>query len=225
MAVAQVTDCLGCRVGVVADEERIMKLRAMFGPSRKAIWRQLSEEIQGRFVEGGFLKGDKVQATHGEWTVTLDNYAVSTGKAVMVFTRMRAPYVNPAGFRFTVYRRGLFSELAKKLGMQDIEIGDADFDRAFIVKSSDEARVRELLSDANIRRLIAQQPDIQFSVKDDEGWFGPYFPEGVDELHFVVGGVIKDLERLKLLYELFAATLDRLCGMGAAYRQAPDVAV
>ena len=31
-------------------------------------------------------------------------------------------------------------------------------------------------------------------MKDSEGWFGPKFPENVDELHFQVVGVIKDIE-------------------------------
>jgi hypothetical protein len=200
-------------------------MRMMFGPNRKEIWRQLSDEMAARYVPGGFLKGDKVQATHGEWTVTLDTYAVSTGKVVIVFTRMRAPYVNPGGFRFTIYRKGIFSDLGKKLGMQDIEVGAEPFDRDFIIKGNDEARVRELLSDQKIRELIARQPEILFSVKDDEGWFGPHFPDGVDELYFQVAGVVKDIERLKLLYELFSETLDQLCRMGAAYKQTPDVAV
>jgi hypothetical protein len=200
-------------------------LRRMFGPSREKIWRQLSGEIAGRYVEGGFWKGDKVEAVHDEWTVTLDSYAVSAGKVVVVYTRMRAPYVNPGGFRFSIYRKSIFSGLGKMLGMQDIEIGDEAFDRDFVVKAGDESRVRELLSAPRIRELIAAQPDINFSVKDDEGWFGAKFPEGVDELHFVVGGVIKDIERLKLLYELFSETLDQLCRMGAAYKQTPDVAL
>ena len=200
-------------------------MRRMFGPSRKEIWRQLSDEIAARYVPGGFWKGDKVQATHDEWTVTLDTYAVSTGKVIIVFTRMRAPYVNPGGFRFTIYRKGVFSDLGKKLGMQDIEVGDEPFDRDFIIKGNDEARVRELLSDQKIRELIARQPEIFFTVKDDEGWFGPDFPDGVDELYFQVAGVVKDVERLKLLYELFSQTLDQLCRMGAAYKQTPDVAV
>ena len=62
-------------------------------------------------------------------------------------------------------------------------------------------------------------------MKDDEGWFGTSFPEGVDELHFQTVGIIKDVERLKLLYELFAETLDQLCRMGAAYKQSPDVTI
>ena len=130
---------------------------------------------------------------------------------------MRAPYVNPSGFRFTVYRRGLFSDIAKRLGMQDIEIGDAEFDRDFIIKGNDEAQVRALLASERIRRLIAAQPEMYFTVKDDEGWFGASFPKGVDELYFLVGGTITDVGRLKALYELFGETLDQLCRIGSAY--------
>ena len=198
-------------------------LRKWFGPSREEIWRQLSTEIGGRYVDGGFWKGDKVHAAHEEWTVTLDTYTVSTGKTTIVYTRMRAPYVNPNSFRFTIYRKGFFSGIGKFFGMQDIEIGDQQFDDDFIIKGTDESQVRALLSHQKLRDLIARQPDIHFSVKDDEGWFGASFPEGVDELRFEVTGVIKDVERLKLLYELFAETLDHLCRIGSAYEESPKV--
>jgi hypothetical protein len=198
-------------------------LRRWFGPSREEIWRQLSTEIGARYVAGGFWKGDKVQAVHEEWTVTLDSYAVSTGKTTVVYTRMRAPYVNPNGFRFTIYRKGFFSDIGKWFGMQDIEVGDPSFDQDFIIKGTDESQVRALLSHQKIRDLIARQREIHFSVKDDEGWFGARFTEGVDELCFAVAGVIKDVERLKLLYELFAETLDQLCRIGSAYEESPQV--
>lgn len=195
----------------------------MFGPSQKEIWRQLSEDIHATYVDGGFWKGDKVQASHGQWTVTLDTYVVSTGKVTIVYTRMRAPYVNPDGFRFRVYRRGMFSDLGKLLGMQDVEIGHPEFDRDFIIKGSDEGKLRQLFANPRIRALIEGQKGIDFSVKDDEGWFGATFPEGVDELGFVVVGVIKDVERLKHLYELFGETLDELCRMGSAYDSDPGI--
>jgi hypothetical protein len=200
-------------------------LRRWFGPNKEEIWRQLSEQIGGRFVDGGIWKADKVEAAHREWTVTLDTYAVSTGKAVVIFTRMRAPYVNPDAFRFTIYRKSIFTGMGKLLGMQDIDIGVEDFDREFVVKANDEGKVRQLLMHPEIRALIEGQKDIKFSVKDDEGWFGTKFPEGVDELSFVVAGIIKDIDRLKKLYDLFAATLDELCRMGSAYETDPGVKV
>jgi hypothetical protein len=60
-------------------------------------------------------------------------------------------------------------------------------------------------------------------VDDSEGWFGPRFPDDVDELHFQAVWVIKDVERLKALVKLFAAVLDRLCRIGWAYKQEPGV--
>ncbi|WP_074304403.1 DUF3137 domain-containing protein [Singulisphaera sp. GP187] len=195
----------------------------IFGPSKDQVWRQLSEEIGGEFVEGRFWSGNRVQAHVAPWTITLDTFTVSTGHSHITYTRMRAPYVNPEGLRFTLYRKGLFSELGKLLGMQDIEVGDPEFDEAFIVKGTDEFKVRELFADPQIQRLALAQPTIRLSVKDDEGWFGPHFPKGVDELHFQVVGVIKDLKQLKGLFDLLAVILDRLCQIGSGRKEEPGV--
>jgi hypothetical protein len=97
------------------------------------------------------------------------------------------------------------------------------FDEDFIIKGNDEAKLRELFASERLRDLIAGQPQIHFEVKDDEGWFGSKFPEGVDELVFLVVGVIKDVERLKLLFDLFAETLDQLCRIGSAYETTTGV--
>ena len=198
-------------------------LRRLFGPSKVDIWLQLSNEIGGSHVEGGFANSEKVQATHGEWTLTLDTYVELVGKAPIQFTRLRAPYVNPDGFRFTAYRKGFFSEIARWFGMQDVQIGDEAFDRDFIIKGTDETKLRMLFLNPRIRELMAGQPEIHLTVKDDEGWFGPDFPEGVDELYVNIVGVIKDEERLKLLFELFGETLDQLCRIGSAYENGPSV--
>jgi hypothetical protein len=196
----------------------------LFGPSKNEIWRQLSQETGAEYVEGGLFKGNsRVQAHVGPWTVTLDTYTVSEGHSQVVYTRMRAPYVNPDGFRFDVYRKGLFSELGKLLGVQDIEVGDEVFDEAMIVKANDPGKVQTLFADPEVRRLVLAQPKVRLEVKDSEGWFGPTFPANVDELKFQVIGVIKDKERLKALFDLFAAVLERLCRIGSAYKEPPGV--
>jgi hypothetical protein len=196
-----------------------------FGPSKEEVWRQLCHEIGAEFVEGGFWKGSKVQVQVGPWTVTLDTVTHHHQHGHTTYTRVRAPYVNPDGFRFTLSRKGVFSELGKLLGMQDIEVGDPEFDEAFIIQGNDEFRVRDLFAEAGLRSLALAQPKLRLSVKDDEGWFGARFPDGVDELHFQVVGVIRDIGRLKELFDLFAAVLDRLCRIGSAYKEDPGVAL
>jgi hypothetical protein len=200
-------------------------LRKLFGPSQEEVWRQLCSEIGADFVDGGFWRGHKVVARVDEWTVTLDTYTVSTGRSRLIYTRLRAPYVNRDGFRFTIYRKTILSGLGKLLGMQDIEVGDPFFDEQFIIKGNDEGKVRSLFNHAPLRELIEAQPAIHLTVKGDEGWFGKEFPEGVDELYFQVVGVIKDVARLKSLFELFALTLHCLCHLGSAYENDPHLSL
>jgi len=137
---------------------------------------------------------------------------------------MRAPYVNRDGFYFRIYRPSIFTGLGKLFGMQDIEIGDPLFDHEFVLQSNSEAKLREFLHPP-LRELIRAQPRVMFQVKDDEGVFRQRFPNGVDELYFVAFGVVKDVDRLKGLFDLFAATLQRLCEIGSAYEQHPGVTI
>ena len=107
--------------------------------------------------------------------------------------------------------------------MQDIEVGHEDLDRDFIIKGTEESKLRALFDNPRLRELIAAQPQIHLTVKDNEGCWGVDFPADTDELCFHVGGIIKDVGRLKLLFELFAETLDQLCSIGSAYEEAPKV--
>jgi hypothetical protein len=191
----------------------------LFGPSRDQVWQQLAREINARHEPRDWFKPGRVVAGVGPWEITLDVLQQENHD----LTRLRAPFANPAGFRFRIYRATVFSDLGKMLGMQDIVIGDAAFDQAFIIQGNDDRYVRALLMDPQLRAMIAAQPKIMLEVKDDDGWFGTSFPAGTDELKFQCLGTIKDLDRLRSLFDLFAATLTRLCEIGTATGESPRV--
>jgi hypothetical protein len=195
----------------------------LFGPSKKEIWKQLAEEIQANYVDMGIWKGDRVEAQVDNWIVVLDTYTVSTGKSSITYTRMRAPFVNLDNFYFKIYRSGFFSGLGKMLGMEDIEVGYEEFDTDFIIKGNSKEKLRQLFSNVSIRSLIQEQTQISLEIKDDEGFFKNHFADGVDELYFQVTGVIKDIDRLKVLYELFEEVLKELSRMGSASIETPGV--
>lgn len=199
-------------------------LEQIFGPNRETIWRQLSEQIDAQYVAGNLWQGDRVEAKVGNWAVTLDIHTVSTGKSVIQYTRLRSPYRSRDGFRFRIYRKGFFSEWGKQwFGLQDVSVGDPLFDETFIIQGNSETRLRELFADEKIRALFHAQPNVNLHVADDEGWFGKHFPEGVDELYFEVAEVIKDIPRLRGLFDLFAELLQRLCEIGSAYDHDPEL--
>ena len=196
-------------------------LRQLFGPSRAEIWRQFSEQIHAEFVSGGLLANDRVVAAVDSWTVTLDTVSEAVGRACVSCTRFRAPYINHDNFRFLVYNRGAIDNIELRLGMQDVIVGDAAFDAKFIIQGNDESKVREYFSDVDLRATMMSLPPFRFEVKDDEGWFGESFPEGVDELSLQTTGEIRDLDQLKAIYALFAEALHQLCRIGSAFENEP----
>ncbi len=198
-------------------------LRELFGPSKEEIWAQLSREIGAEYQKGRLLKSRKVVLSHRQWKIILDTYTVHSGNASITYTRMRAPYVNKDGFHFHIYKKNVFSWIGKLIDVQDIEIGDSYFDEEFIIQGKPEDMVMRLFANMKIRKLIKNEPNIHFQVKDNEGLFGTKFPEGVDELYFQTLGVIKDKQRLKELFDLFAEVLEELCRLGSAYENEPGV--
>jgi hypothetical protein len=207
--------------GREAQIEQRKRLRLKwFGPTRAEVWRLLAEEI-GANYEKRFWRGDRVIAEVGHWQVALDTVQVDK----VTYTRVRAPYVNADDFRFCIFRKHLFSGLAQALGSQDVTVGHREFDEQFIIRGNHESKLRRLFANAELRRLLTAQPRVRFEVRDDEGFFCKKYPEGVDELRFFVPGVIKDIDRLRMLYDLFAETLQELCLMGSAYERNPRVKV
>ena len=55
---------------------RMSILRKWFGPSKKEIWEQLCANTGASYIPGSFWKGDKVEATHNDWMMTLDVYEI-----------------------------------------------------------------------------------------------------------------------------------------------------
>jgi hypothetical protein len=172
-------------------------MKRLFRPSDVEIWRKLEQEANARFEKGDFWHRDKVEVRHGEWTITLDTYFSAANKNE--YTRLRAKLPMQADFRFLITREGVLSEIAKIFGAQDIQIGDTEFDKNFMIKGNNEQLIKQMLQNARIRELLLGQPEVHFALT----------PE--NELLFAVPVIIKDLARLKHLFELFTETLEFLC--------------
>jgi hypothetical protein len=194
-----------------------------FNAHREEVWQRLAEEFGGEFTQQQTWQTDRVQVKVDHWTVTLDIRTVPGFKSEQHFTRLRAPYVNHEGFRFTIYRKTLLSKVAELFGMEDIETGHPHLDDNYVVQANDKAKIKRLLANARIRALIERQPDFYLHVQPAEEYDTEQFPEGVDELYFEVPELIDDAGRLRGLYELFAELLHTLTHLGSAYEDDPTL--
>jgi hypothetical protein len=195
------------------------KFHRLFRLSQREIWQDLAEKINADFIPGKpFRSTDAVQAYHENWTIILDTYQVPKGPAV---TRIRAPYLNRDSFHFRIMRENASTWIGKRVGMQDVVIGYPEFDEDFVIQGNDEVKLRQLFDNDLIRSLIHFQPQMSLKVILDDSYKTDEFGEGFSELIFEVPAVIKNIELLHALYDLFAEILNHLCHIGSAYENDP----
>ncbi len=191
--------------------------RERFGVHENDLWKALSDALGGTLTDRKGSRHDKVVAKVGQWTVTLDVHAEAGYRSEHVYTRLRAPFVNPDGLRLAISHQTVFSNIGKLVGMSDIEVDHDPFDKMYYIQGSDPEKLRALFDDDQLRELIKTEPYIHLQVRDAGNWFEDYYPNDVDELVLEVEGEVQDLERLKRLFDIFALMMDDLCLLGSAY--------
>lgn len=196
--------------------------RKHFKHHEDQMWERLSQDLGGEFEDRKGWRYDKIKVQDGEWTITIDLHSHAGYRSESLFTRIRVPFVNEEGLAFKIFPQGLLDALGAKLGVQDIQVGDEEFDRTFMIQGSDEDRVRKLLSDPELRNKILAEPRIQLTLRDSGDWFSEEFPDGVDELVLEVEKEVTDAERLKRLYSIVADFLHHLCHRSSVYEPHPD---
>jgi len=193
-------------------------IRSIFGPSRDEIWAQIAAEYKGVFRDGGFMQKDEVHVVIDDWEILMDHFSRKRGKSRVQYTRIRAPFTNVDNLYFKVYRKGFFSGVAKYFGMQDIHIKNEEFDTQFILKGNDEFKLTWIFDSTEVKRQLFQIDKIVLEIKDNTGKFwSANFEDGIDELYFERRGIIKDLDELRSLFELFAVVLAKITELDSGY--------
>lgn len=134
-------------------------------------------------------------------------------------TLIDANYAPRGDFKFAIHPQKKIDDFSKLLGMQDIIIGDKEFDPLFVIKGNDVGMVRELFSEEEIRARIAEEPSVQIwahSDKLDSKLSPKVLAAQPHVLSLRLPGAVDEFERLKRLYDLMEILLKSLCKVEAA---------
>lgn len=194
---------------------------ALFGPSKNEIWQQLATEIDAEFIKGSFIKSGRVEKKYKNWIIVLDTFTVNTGKSSVTYTRVRVPYVRSNDVEFKLSRKNIFSGIGRLFGMPLIETYDYDFDDEFVLKGNDETVIKEIFQNDSLKDMIKLQKRLILKTK------AYTVKKSLDEseLYFQMTGVLKDMDKLKNLFNLFPAMLDELVKNGVAEDKPPKIVI
>lgn len=132
------------------------------GATEDEIWRQLTAQLTSRQD----LLDYSVVIEHNSRRINLDIYIDLGGGFEGGFesTMLRTQLTTTDTFKFAVHHQGFIDEIGKFFGMQDVVIGYPDFDKALIIKTNDEAKVKTIFSDALVREVFQSLHDFTFGI-------------------------------------------------------------
>ena len=203
-----------------------------------AIWSQFADDVGGAFEESPHSTPSMmhiavpgtVQYAHQGWNIMLDTFAMPAqeNKTPQTMTRLRTLITSTDDFRFKIYREidSMFMSTLKFLKlMKDVEIGDPAFDAQFIMRGTDDDKIRQFFSDAAFKEQFAAMPaNAVLEIRDnDPNFFKKKLPRGVDILQWSSRSIVNDGEVLRTMASLFHRTLARLVDLGSAEAGSPDV--
>ena len=130
---------------------------------------------------------------------------------------MRIPFRRENDITFKLSRKNIFSGLGSMFGMPLIGTYDYDFDDEFVIKGNDESVIRDIFQNQGIKDKIKLQKKLNLKVTPYKEKKSPTD----SELYFQMTGVLKDIEKLKNLFDLFSELMDELSKNGVASLEKP----
>lgn len=174
--------------------------------------KEFAQQYEGNYIEQKYDKLQKAKFQFNGFNIIFDyhiNY-ISGTVYQQKFTRITASFIALNDFQFQIYRNDLISSITKFFGSQDFEIGNSEFDKAFVIKTNNEFKMKSLLTNNEIMKAIQRQEDINFHISKQRGIWEEKLPKNEFELSFYSEKIIEDIEQLKSLLDLFKETLNHL---------------
>src|SRR6185295_6856158 len=90
------------------------------------------------------------------------------GKNSYCFTHIEIKFSNPSGFTFQLILEGIFQRIKKIFGAQDIQTGNEEFDKHFVLKSNNEGQALKIfdakLCEDILNRFYTLKSDIKLEI-------------------------------------------------------------
>ena len=121
---------------------------------RRVMLQTLADKLGGRVLPATFTRRAELHFPHLGKECRVVFYSTG-GKHPTYYTRFFLQMGSKPPFSTHIYKEGFFQSLGKKMGFQDIQVGDSGFDDKFMIKGIQEARVQQFLSQP-VREAIMQ---------------------------------------------------------------------
>ena len=201
-------------IGEVSDNHSPSLFERLFGPSNETVLQRLAEQWGRPVTDGGLLGNDSLTFNYRGFKCAIvaeSEYNAGTRCTTRCIDFI-ADYRPADEFQLRIENEGILSGLSKLFGTTDFEIGDQDYDRAFLLDSNNNQRLKDICDKCGIKGAMLQAGSCELTTQDP-GWLSN-IPEGMRRLRYRIEGEIEKVTALNLQLQAFGDILDGLVETG-----------
>ncbi|MBX9690461.1 MAG: hypothetical protein K2X27_27345 [Candidatus Obscuribacterales bacterium] len=183
------------------------------------VWRDFADSKGGRVESDSSKENDPIISMHipVEGSDSVITFTPHAAKGKGAGTSASIHYAPKEHFSFVIKTEKGLHQIAKALGMQDIQLGDQTFDSTFLIQGTDEGKVRNLFSDMHLRSLLVEQPisELRLAAQASELPSDHPVPNGRHAVYYGHEKVLDKFEQLEAVFTVLTSVVHRLGAMPA----------
>lgn len=184
---------------------------AIFGKNYGPVWKQFAEENKGVYIPSS---EERVEIIYKEHKIIFDTYthynSAGGSSRETEFVRVRLEYLSVDNLKLVLIPQGIFENIGKLFGSQDILIGNTLFDKKYMIKGNDDYKIQLILSTPSLQKLLMEQELTRLEITNTEGLFDEKVNKGKHMLYFVSENKVTQIEQLNALHTLFLELIQAL---------------
>ncbi|MBY0357558.1 MAG: hypothetical protein K2W82_06105 [Candidatus Obscuribacterales bacterium] len=173
------------------------------------VWRDFADSCGGEIVTE---TKDKDSAIVSLSVPALDKASTITITPTAAGTSAVIHYQPTSEFAFSLQIEKLIHQFGKALGLQDLQVGDKEFDHKFLIQANNEAMLKFILDDAKLRELLLLEETTEFRMVTEPSTFDQRWlvPANQHVLLYSRAVLIDKFEHLESVCKLLYRAVERL---------------
>jgi hypothetical protein len=180
------------------------------------VWRDFADSKGGEVVSDTTKENNPIlhvfiPVEGSEASIRLTPFSIK-GKSKGSGTSASLHYSPKEHFSFYIRTEKGVDQIGKAFGLQDIILGDPDFDKQFLIQGTDEGKVRNLFADMHLRDVILQNGLSELRLVTDGAQLpaGHKLPTGRHAIVYSTEKVLDKFEQLEAIYSILTQVVHRI---------------
>ena len=178
------------------------KVKNFSAETEEALWQQLTNDLNAQKDILEYTARLQCQGKNILFNIDVDLGGGFEGGFETTTFSASVPGNNE--FNFHLYPQDWVNEIGKLFGMEDIELGIPELDKAFIIKTNQPEKLRTLFADPAVQTALIRYPSIHLKLAQAE------HDVDVNQLSAYFYEAITDPAKLREVYHLLSTLLDKV---------------